>query len=164
MTREALGPAGDKEAPQNHEVATDHSRTLRLSRSLSKPRDTPATVPWCPGLCHCHSQCSKASWACNSIRMGKMHMLPSAPWEHKGQRGQQTSTGKRWLRAHSLDFVPLKVCYRVVNSKKTSQPLAFQLTLVLLNSWEQQSDAQELCSEGWSLFMKDLWVTKGTKK
>lgn len=80
MKQGALVPLGDRWAPWKHKVATACSRTWRLDRSLSKPRDTAAVFPWCPGLCHSRSYHNKAAWACNTIRMGKnVHAPLTAP-------------------------------------------------------------------------------------
>lgn len=135
-----------------------------LNRSLSKPRDTPAMVPWHPGLCHSLSHRSKASWACNSIRMWKMCMLPSLPpraWGTTWPTPRHREEGAVCSQAEfgtSEDL--LQHCQWQAD---ISQPLAFHLTLALPNSWEKQSDVQKLRGEGWSWFTKDIWVAKKSK-
>lgn len=135
-----------------------------LNRSLSKPRDTPAMVPWHPGLCHSLSHRSKASWACNSIRMWKMCMLPSLPpraWGTTWPTPRHREEGAVCSQAEfgtSEDL--LQHCQWQAD---ISQPLAFHLTLALPNSWEKQSDVQKLHGEGWSWFTKDIWVAKKSK-
>lgn len=163
MKQGALIPLGDRWAPWKHKVATACSRTWMLNRSLSKPRDTAAVFPWCPGLCHSHSYHNKATWACNTIRMGKnVHAPLTAPRsmrDEAARSGEEAAVCRHAEICASEDF--LQSCWQQLD---ISWPLSLQPTRVLLNSWEKWSDAQELYGEGWSQFMKVLCMSKINQK
>lgn len=127
---------------------------------------SPAMVPWCPGLCHSYSHCSKASWACNTIRMGKMCMYSSLPPRAQGTTWPTARHGVEAAACSQSECCTSEDLLRYCQwQADISRPLTFHLTVVLSNSWEKQSDTQVTrWGGGLSLWSVYEWAKKKTKK